>query len=296
MSMNEAAVLSNGRKRISQKQMVWRNFVHHRMAILGGVIVSIFVLCAIFAPWVAPHDPFKISLQRVLQPPSFEHPLGTDQLGRDMLSRIIYGARVSLTIGLVAVAIGVLGGVPAGAIAGFYGGKADLIFQRAMDVLLALPGILLALVVIAVLGVGLFNTMIAIGIASIPVYARLVRGLVLSIKEQEYISAARALGIGNLRTVFRHIMPNCLGPIIVVSSLEMATAILAAAGLGFLGLGAQPPTPEWGTMLSDGRLFLRTAHHLVTFPGLAIVLAVLGFNLLGDGLRDALDPKLKTTR
>lgn len=264
------------------------------MLVLGGGIVSIFVICAIFAPQVAPRDPLRISLRHVLQPPSIENLLGTDELGRDMLSRIIYGSRISLTIGVIAVAIGVLVGVPAGAIAGYYGGKADLVVQRIMDILLAVPGILLAIVVIAALGVGLFNTMIAIGIVSIPVYARLVRSLVLSIKEQEYISAARALGTGDLRIIFRHAMPNCLGPLIVLSTLQIATAVLAAAGLGFLGLGAQPPTPEWGTMLSGGRLYLRTAHHLATFPGLAIVLIVLGFNLLGDGLRDALDPKLKT--
>jgi len=209
------------------------------------------------------------------------------ELGRDLLSRLLWGARISMLIGLIAVGIGVALGVPLGALSGYYGGRFDLLVQRLVDIMLAFPGILLAIAIVAVLGVGLENVMIAVGIASVPIYVRLVRGSILTLKEQEYVLAARALGASDGRIIFRHLLPNCLGPILVQSTLQIATAILWAAGLGFLGLGAQPPTPEWGTMLSKGRVFIRVAPHLTLFPGLAIFLLVLGFNLLGDGLRDA---------
>ncbi len=270
-----------------------RRLKRNRLAMVGLVVVILFIVCAIIAPWIAPFDPIAISLPHKLEEPSHENPLGRDELGRDVLSRVIHGARISLSIGLISVAIGVIAGVPIGAVSGYYGGKTDLIVQRLIDIMLAFPGILLALVIVATLEVGLRNVMIAVGIVSIPIYVRLVRGSVLSIKEQEYISAARALGSSDRRIIFRHILPNCLGPLIVQATLQIATAILWAAALGFLGLGAQPPTPEWGTMLSRGRDFMRVAPHLTTFPGLAIVLTILGFNLLGDGLRDALDPRLK---
>jgi peptide/nickel transport system permease protein len=220
------------------------------------------------------------------------HLLGTDEQGRDMLSRIIHGAWISLSIGLITVAIGILIGVPIGALSGFYAGTTDLIVQRVIDTMLAFPGILLAIVLVATLGTGLRNVMIAVGIAAIPVYARLVRASVLSVREREYVEAARALGRRRVPTLFKHVMPNVLAPIIVQSSLQMAIAILFAAGLGFLGLGARPPQPEWGLMLSRGRDFLATAPHVATFPGLAIVFVVVGFNLVGDALRDALDPRL----
>jgi ABC-type dipeptide/oligopeptide/nickel transport system permease subunit len=229
---------------------------------------------------------------RALQGPTRDSPLGRDELGRDIISRILYGTRISLWIGGIAVGIGVLVGVPLGAIPGYYP-RADLFVQRVIDVMLAFPGLLLAIVLISILGVGLVNVMVAIGVASIPTYARLVRGSVLSIKEMDYIAAAKALGFSDLRIIFCHVLPNCLAPIIVQSTLQIATAILFAAGLGFLGLGAKPPMPEWGVMLSTGRDYLRIAPHVATFPGLVIMLAVLGFNLLGDGLRDALDPRLK---
>ncbi|MBT9160027.1 MAG: ABC transporter permease [Dehalococcoidia bacterium] len=280
-------------EQISQFQEALRRLNRNRMALVGLGIISLFVLCAALAPWIAPHDPTTTSLRHTLEGPSLQNPLGRDELGRDNLSRILYGARISLSIGLISVAIGTLVGIPIGAISGYYGGKTDLLVQRLIDIMLAFPGILLAIVIVSTLGVGLPNVMIAVGIVSIPIYVRLVRGSVLSIKEQEYVSAARALGSSDRRIIFRHILPNCLGPIIVQSTLQIATAILWAAGLGFLGLGAQPPTPEWGTMLSRGRVYLRVAPHVTTFPGLAIVLSVLGFNLLGDGLRDALDPRLK---
>jgi peptide/nickel transport system permease protein len=206
---------------------------------------------------------------------------------------MLYGGRISLGIGIISVAIGAGIGVPLGALSGYYGGKFDILMQRFIDIMIAFPGILLAIVVVTVLGVGVENVMIATGIASVPIYARLVRGSVLAAKEQSYVAAARAAGIGNGSIIFRHILPNCLAPIIVQSTFQIATSILWAAGLGFLGLGAQAPTPEWGAILSNGRDYIRTAHHLTTYPGMAILFMVLGFNLVGDGLRDALDPKTR---
>lgn len=217
--------------------------------------------------------------------------LGSDEQGRDIFSRLVHGAWISLFIGLISVAIGVGFGVPIGAISGFYGGATDMIVQRVIDTMLAFPGILLAIVLVATFGPGLGNLMIAVGIASIPIYARIVRGSVLSVKNREYVEAAGALGRRRLSTLYRHVVPNSLAPIIVQSSLQMAVAILFAAGLGFLGLGAQPPQPEWGLMLSRGREYLAVAPHVATFPGLAIMLVVFGFNLVGDALRDALDPR-----
>ena len=223
--------------------------------------------------------------------PTRFHLLGTDEQGRDLFSRLVHGAWISLFIGLIAVTIGVTIGVPIGAVSGFFGGTLDLVVQRVIDTMLAFPGILLAIVLVATLGTGLTNVMIAVGIASIPIYARLIRGSVLSVKNQDYVEAARALGRPNIAILFKHAIPNALAPIIVQASLQMAIAILFAAGLGFLGLGARPPQPEWGLMLARGREYLAVAPHVATFPGLAIVLVVLGFNLLGDALRDALDPR-----
>ncbi len=293
MAIGNAVAKAKESEPTSQFRDAIRRLKRNRMAMVGLVVILLLIVCAALAPWIAPHDPTTASLRHALQGPCREYPLGRDELGRDMLSRVLHGARISLSIGLISVAIGVLIGVPVGAISGYYGGKTDLLVQRLIDIMLAFPGILLAIVIVATLGVGLRNVMIAVGIVSIPIYVRLVRGSVLSIRELEYVSSARAIGSSNWRIIFRHILPNCLGPIIVQSTLQIATAILWAAGLGFLGLGAQPPTPEWGTMLSRGRDFIRVAPHVVTFPGLAIVLSVLGFNLFGDGLRDALDPRLK---
>jgi peptide/nickel transport system permease protein len=271
----------------------FRRLRRRRSALAGLALVLAFALAALLAPLLAPADPLKSDFARSLQAPSREAPLGRDELGRDVLSRILYGARISLTIGVVAVGIGVLLGVPLGAVSGYFGGRVDLLVQRVVDVMLAFPGILLALVTVAVLGVGLYTAMVAIGVVSIPVYARLVRGSVLTVKEWEFVDAARALGHRDLTILGRHIFPNCVGPVLVQSTLQIGSAVLTAAALGFLGLGAQPPTPEWGTMLSKGRDFLRVAPHITAFPGVAIMLIVLGFNLLGDGLRDALDPRLK---
>jgi len=283
-------------KKDTELRQVWRHLRRNRLAMAGLAILCIFVLSAIFAPLITPFDPIKIDFGSAYQAPSSEHLLGTDWLGRDNFSRILYGARISLLIGFISVAIGMVIGVPVGALSGYYGGKFDLLIQRIIDILIAFPGILLAIVVVTILGVGVENVMIAVGIASVPIYTRLVRGSVLSVKEQGYVSAAKALGIGDMRIIIRHIMPNCLGPIIVQSTFQIATAILWAAGLGFLGLGAQAPDPEWGRMLSDGRQYIRTAHHLTTYPGLAIFFMVLGFNLIGDGMRDALDPRSRRHR
>ena len=226
-----------------------------------------------------------------LASPSRVHPFGTDSLGRDVLSQTIYGARVSLTIGFVSVGLALLGGVPLGALSGYAGGWLDRVAMRGVDVLVSFPTILLAIIVITIFGPGLVNAMIAIGIAQIPLYARLVRGAVLRVKALDYVAAARAVGSGDGRILWRHVLPNCLAPVLVQSTLFFATAILSAAYLGFLGLGAQPPTPEWGTMLSKARDFLRVAPHVSVFAGLTIMLTVLGLNLLGDGLRDVLDPR-----
>ncbi len=283
-------------KRDTELRQVWRHLRRNRLAMVGLAVLVLFLLCAIFAPFITPYDPIKTDFGNALQDPSSENLLGTDWLGRDSFSRILYGSRISLAIGLISVTIGMLIGVPIGALSGYYGGRFDILIQRVIDILIAFPGILLAIVVVAVLGVGVENVMIAVGIASVPIYTRLVRGSVLAVKEQGYIAAAKALGIGDARIIIRHIMPNCLGPIIVQSTFQIATAILWAAGLGFLGLGAQPPDPEWGAMLSKGREYIRTSHHLTTYPGLAILFMVLGFNLLGDGLRDALDPRSRKHR
>ncbi|MFO7952263.1 MAG: ABC transporter permease [Bacillota bacterium] len=275
----------------SEMRQVWRHLRKNRMAMIGLAILFIFMISSIFAPFITPHDPIKLDLINAIEVPNSENLMGTDWQGRDVFTRILYGGRISLAIGFITVIIGLAVGIPVGTLSGYFGGKFDLFVQRLIDIMLAFPGILLAIVVVAVLGVGVEQVMIAVGISTIPIYTRLVRGSVLSVKEEGYVTAAKSLGIGDARIILRHILPNCLGPIIVMSTFRIATSILWAAGLGFLGLGAQPPDPEWGAMLSNGREYMRAAPFLTTFPGLAIFLMVLGFNLLGDGLRDALDPR-----
>jgi peptide/nickel transport system permease protein len=270
-----------------------RRLRRDRAAMVGGAIVVLVTLLAMLAPVIAPYDPIKIDSSSALQPPSLQHPLGTDHLGRDILSRILYGGQVSLRIGLISVGISLTFGMILGLVAGYYGRTVDMIVMRLIDVLLAFPNILLALAVIAILGPGLTNVMIAVGISYIPHYTRVVRSSVLSIKTATYVEAARVAGCSDWRVIVLHILPNAVSSVIVVGTLGVATAILVAAALSFLGLGVQPPTPEWGSMVSAGRDYLRNNWWVSTFPGITIMITVLSINLLGDGLREALDPKLK---
>jgi peptide/nickel transport system permease protein len=272
---------------------ILRRFAQSRSAILGGLLVAALLTAVILAPVLSPHDPLDQSFPRQLKPPSWGYLLGTDEFGRDILSRIIFGARIALGIGSLAVGIAVALGVPLGLVAGYFGGVLDTAIMRTMDVLLAFPYLLLALIVVTLLGFGLTNVMIAVGLVYVPQYSRIVRSVTLSVRERLFVEAAHAMGGSNLRIILRHVLPNCLAPIIVQTTLSLGWAIVNAAGLSFLGLGAQPPTPEWGAMLSSGREYMRNAPWITTFPGLAILFTALGFNLLGDGLRDALDPRLK---
>lgn len=277
--------------RKSRRQRAWHQLKRSRLAIPGGVIVVIFIVVAIFAPLLAPSDPYKNDLTQTLITPCAEHWFGTDELGRDILSRIIYGARLSLLEGLFSVFLAMLIGVPMGILSGFVGGKTDTVIMRFIDILLAFPGVLLAVAIISILGPSLINAMIAVGVYTVPMFARLARGSTLAVKEEPYVEACRASGMSNFRILYRHIYPNISAHLYVMATLRVAIAILTAASLSFLGLGAQPPSPEWGAMLSNGRNYLLIAPHLVVFPGLAIILLVLGLNLFQDGLRLALDPK-----
>jgi dipeptide transport system permease protein len=277
----------------------WRYYRENRGAVIGLVIMAVVVFVAVFADLIAPHSPYQQYRDAFLTPPvwqeggSSEFILGTDAVGRDILSRLIYGARYSLFIGAVVVTIALIGGIVLGLIAGFSRGFVDTAIMRVMDVILAFPSLLLALVLVALLGPGLFNAMIAIAIVLQPHYVRLTRAAVLAERNKDYVAAARVAGARPARLMFVTILPNCMAPLIVQSSLSFSNAILDAAALGFLGMGAQPPTPEWGTMLAESREFILSAWWVVTFPGLAILLTVLAINLIGDGLRDALDPKMK---
>jgi peptide/nickel transport system permease protein len=263
------------------------------LAVFGFLFILFLIFVAIFADVLAPYPYQKQNLLRSYESPSKEFLLGTDEFGRDIMSRLIYGARVSLQVGFIAVGIALVIGGMLGATAGYYGGRIDNTIMRVMDVLLSIPQTLLAIGRAAALGPGLFNLMIAVGISAVPNYARIVRGSVLSIREMEFIEAARAVGSSDVRIIMKHIIPNSMAPIIVQSTLGVASAILNAAGLSFIGLGIQPPYPEWGAMLSGGRQYIRDYSHLTLYPGLAIMLTILALNFLGDGLRDALDPKLK---
>ncbi len=280
---------------LDQLSQLWRN----RTAVAGMLLVSLFVATAIFAPVLSPHDPNETSLYDQLKPPLWhdegttKNILGTDDLGRDLLSRLIYGARVSLVVSLFSVGLAFFLGTFLGSVAGYYKGKLDSIIMRIMDIILAFPYLLLAIVVVAYLGPSLQNAMMAIGITYVPRFARIVRGSVLEECGKDYVTAARAIGAKDLRIIFLTILPNCLGPLIVLTTLSFASAILDAAALSFLGLGAQPPTPEWGAMIARSRSLILRASWVMTFPGIAILFAVLGFNLFGDGLRDALDPRLR---
>lgn len=271
----------------------WQSFRKNKLALVGAVIVLFFILLAIFGPLFAPQGINDQLLKDRLKPPSSQYWFGTDDLGRDVFSRIIHGARISLWVGTSSVLGSVVVGSILGIIAGYYGKWIDTIISRIFDIMLAFPSILLAIAVVSVLGPSLQNALIAIAIINIPNFGRLIRSKVLSIKEEEYITSAKAIGMRDIRILFSHILPNSMAPVIVAGTLAIASAIIEAAALGFLGLGAEAPAPEWGKMLADARLFLRNAPWAMIFPGLAIMLTVLGFNLMGDGLRDALDPRMK---
>jgi len=272
---------------------VWRRLRRNKAALVGMTVVVLLVVVAVLAPVLAPYDPNQTNMTQRLKAPSSAHPLGTDNFGRDMLSRVIYGSRISLYVGFVAVGIGAIFGGILGAICGYYGGRLDNFIMRCMDVLLAIPQIILAIAIVGALGTSLLNLMIAVGISQLPRYARVVRASALTVRGQEFVEAAKAVGASDARIIVENILPNCMAPIIVQSTLGVAQAILSAAALSFLGLGIQPPTAEWGSMLSSGRQFLRQAPYLTFFPGLAISIVVLALNIFGDGLRDSLDPKLR---
>lgn len=280
-------------KKRSQWGETWKRLRRNKLAIIGMSIVIVLIVVTIFADFIAPYDYALQDPTARLQFPSLAHLLGTDNYGRDLLSRIIYGGRISLLVALMAVAIALVVGGFLGATSGYFGGWYEVVVMRLMDILMAIPGILMAVSISAALGSGVFNTALAISVGGIPSYARIVRATVMSIRGQEYVEAAKALGCGHMRIIFRQILPNTLAPIIVDTTLRLGANILQISSLSFIGLGVQPPTPEWGSIMANGRNYIRDFYPLVTFPGVAIMLTLFGFNLFGDGLRDALDPKLK---
>ena len=287
----------NGPKRSSPRieayKAFWKRLSKNKAAVVGGFFILLFIVVSLVGPFFTTKDPTEVMMMNKLQPPSAEFWFGTDNFGRDIFTRIIHGMSLTLKVGFLSVAIGGSIGVVFGIVSGYYGGKIDTIIMRVMDVLLAFPGILLALAIVSVLGGSLQNVIIAVAIFSVPAFARIVRSSTLSVRQLEYIDAVRALGATDFRIIFKHILPNVVSPIIVQATLRIATAVLTASGLSFLGLGAQPPEPEWGAMLNDGRTYMKTAPHLMLFPGMMIAIVVLAFNIFGDGLRDALDPKMK---
>jgi ABC-type dipeptide/oligopeptide/nickel transport system permease subunit len=284
---------SSAPNRVSNWKRFRRVFFARGMVVFGLAVLLLLLITAIFAPWLAPHDPYTPGVAGSLTKPTAQHPLGSDILGRDTLSRLIYGSRTALTVGFVSVAIASVVGITLGLFAGFFGGFLNMFIMRAIDAFMCFPMILLALVIAAVLGGGLHNVIIALSVATIPGYARVTHGLTLSISEKDYIIAQRAMGAGNRRTIFKHILPNALPPLIVLMTLQLGNLILAEAGLSFLGIGIEPPGAAWGAMVSDGYKYLLRSPVLSFAPGLAIMLVVFAFNMVGDGLRDALDPRLR---
>lgn len=280
-------------KKKSQGPEIWRRFKKNRRALLGLGILIFLVFLAVFANVVSPYDPTVQDIPNKLQGPSMAHLMGTDQYGRDILSRVIFGTRISLMVGIVSTSMAVVVGGTLGSVAGYYGGMTESVIMRVTDIFLAIPSILLNIAIAAALGGGLINMMIALGISYIPAYCRIMRSSIYSVRDQEFIEASRAAGAGDGYIILHHIVPNCLSPMIVQATLKVGAAILLCSTLSFIGVGISPPTPEWGSMIATGREYLRTAPHLTTFPGIAIMLAVFSLNLMGDGLRDALDPKLK---
>jgi len=277
----------------SQTRMVFRQLLRNKGAIAGAIILMILIAIAILAPHIRPHDPVEIGIDRPLLPPNSTYLMGTDNFGRDVLSRVLSGTHISLEIGIITNCVALAFGLPLGLLSGYFGKKLDSLVVGMMDIMLAFPGILLAMAIVVVIGKGLFQTMLAIGISWVPAYTRLVRGTVISVKENVYVEAARTIGCSTSRILRRHVLPNIMAPLIVLLTLDIGWAILTGAALSFLGLGAQRPTPEWGMMVNEGREFMRIAWWITLFPGLAIMVTVLSMNLLGDGLRDALDPKMK---
>ena len=278
---------------ITLKKLFWHRFKKNKLAVSGGIIVAGLFIIAVFAPFIAPHDPDAINVQHILEPPSFSHPFGTDDLGRDVFSRVIYGSRISLTVGFVAVGIATLIGIFLGAVSGYYSGIFDTIIMRFVDIMLSVPTFFLILAVIAFLEPSIWNIMAVIGLTSWMGVARLVRAEFLSLREREFVLAARGLGASDMRIIFRHILPNAMSPVLVSTVLGIAGAVLVESALSFLGIGVQPPTPSWGNILTIGKDNIEIAWWLSVFPGLAILVTVLGYNLLGEGIRDAIDPRLK---
>jgi len=279
--------------RSSHRRQAVKTFLRNRLAVLGTVMLIGFIICAAFAEQIAPADPLEMDLLDPFKAPGEDgHLLGTDNFGRDIMSRLIFGSRISLTVGLVVVSIAAVVGTTLGLLSGFYGGIIDILVMRLVEIFYSFPFLILAVAVMSVLGPSIYNVMLVLGLVNWPIYARLVRSQVLSLREQPLVEAARAIGASDGRIMFKHILPNCMSTLIVTAAMSMAGAILATAALGFLGLGVQPPTPEWGMMLNEGKDFLRTAAHMITYPGIAIMLVVLSLNFIGDGLRDALDPHL----
>jgi len=278
---------------LSVGRLMVRRLWRKGSARIGGGIILLLILTAILAPFIATHDPYEMNIIGRLEAPGGENFLGTDEMGRDLFSRIVYGSRITLQIGIISVGISLVAGTLLGLLSGYLGGTFDLLFMRLVDILMAFPGFILALGIVAVLGPSLQNAMIAVGISGIAGYIRTVRGSTLEIKQEVYIEAIKAQGAKNKRILFRHILPNIISPVLVMATLQFPAAILSAAGLSFIGLGAQPPTPEWGALLVRSRVYVELAPWLVNFPGLAILFSVLGFNLLGNAVRDVFDPKLK---
>lgn len=278
---------------IRKGKMFWQRMLAHRVGMVGLAVILIIILVAILAPWIATHDPLKVDVVNREAPPSGQFFFGTDDFGRDIFSRIIYGTRISLYISFLSVLIATIFGVAIGGITGYYGGWMDNMIMRVMDAIMSFPAILLAIGIMAVLGPHLINVVLALGFVYIPRFARIVRGSVLSLKEKEFVEASRAMGNSDLVIIARHILPNCMAPLIVQATVSLAYAILAEATLSFLGLGAPPPAPSWGNILSDARNFMLDAPWMTVFPGIAVTIAVVGFNLFGDGLRDVLDPRMK---
>lgn len=295
MNTKKAAQTESGTHAVekpeSQLKQMWYALIENKAAVAGMIIILFLVFLAVFAKFIAPYDPNYADLSINKQPPSMAHWFGTDEQGRDILSRVIDGTKVSLSVGVVAVIFALTIGTVLGAVAGYKGGKTDMIIMRFMDIMMSIPDILLAITFMAALGRGIDKAVIAIGLVTVPEYARIVRGSILSIKESEYVQAAKVIGNNDVRIVFKHILPNVLSPIIVRATLGISTAVLNTAALGFLGLGVQPPAAEWGDMLGRARVFIFEAPYMLIFPGIAITITVLAFNLLGDGLRDAFDPK-----